>query len=134
MTQAHSCCCKWHYFILFNGRVIFHHIYVSHLLHPILCWWTFRLLPCLGYYKWCYNEHWGACILLNFGFLWYMPRSRITGSYSSSIFSFLRNIHTVLPNGYTNFSDEYIFSIKRNSEQGSKDHWVGRNLQRFPLR
>ena len=32
----------------------------------------------------------------------YMPRSRITGSYYGSNFSFLRNIHTVMHSGYIN--------------------------------
>ena len=32
----------------FYGWVIFHYIYVLHLLYPFFCWWTFRLLPCPG--------------------------------------------------------------------------------------
>ena len=36
--------CKWHYFILFNVWVIFHCVYVPHLLYPVFCQGTFRLL------------------------------------------------------------------------------------------
>ena len=30
----------------FYGWVKFHCIYIPNLLHPFICWWTFRLLPC----------------------------------------------------------------------------------------
>ena len=30
---------------------IFHFVYVPQLSYPFICWWTSRLLPCLGYYK-----------------------------------------------------------------------------------
>ena len=68
--QVHPCCCKWHYFILFYGQVVFLCLYIPHLLYPFICRWTFRLFPCLGYCEQCCYEHRGACIFLNYSFVW----------------------------------------------------------------
>ena len=61
----HPCCCRWHCFVLFYGRVVFRCTYVPHLFDSFICCWTFRLLPCLGSWEQCCYEHRGACVFLN---------------------------------------------------------------------
>ena len=62
MTDSKSIYLTTNNLISFLFRLRFHYIYVSHLLYPFICPWTFRLLPSPGYCIWCCNEHCGACL------------------------------------------------------------------------
>ena len=99
--QVHPCCYKCHYFVLFCGQVIFHCIYVLHLLYPFSVnghLGCFHALAIVNNAAMNIEVH---VSLSNYGFE-YMPRSRIAGAYSNSIFRFFRKLHTALHSGCTN--------------------------------
>ena len=65
--QFHPSHQNWFKWILFNGWVILHCVYVPQLSYLFICWWTSRLLPCPGYDKQCCDEHWDTCVSFNSG-------------------------------------------------------------------
>ena len=62
------CICICMHIYVYMCIYIHTHTYIISSLS--ICQWKFRLFPCLGYCTYCCYEDRGACIFLNYSFVW----------------------------------------------------------------
>ena len=92
----HVVACMCQYLILLYGWILFHCMDICHFLYVLISWQTFGLFLPFGHMNSAaVNIVYKFLCKLSFSSLGYIPRSKITGSYTNSKFNFLRNYQTV---------------------------------------
>ena len=92
--QVHPCCCKWQNF-LYYGWVVYHCVCMYTVSSVDGHWGSFHILSIVN------NAAVNIGIPISFQisvfvFFGYMPRNEIIWSYSSYVFSFMRNFPTTV--------------------------------------